>query len=218
MKVYSNTASTLAPKIALFILVLIAPLVPQKDLFAQQRTIYLPVASTAGAVSSSGACSGLNAEERAMMAEFMNSTRQRRPSMRCNSTLSAVARARAQDMADRNYFGHINPDGIGPDYLAERAGYNLPSFYGVTRSSNHIESIAAGGSYPTASAAWNALLTSPTHRVHLLGQPPIDENGNQIPGIEDFFREQSEFGIGYAYTDNTRYRHYWVIISAHPAE
>lgn len=205
MKVYSAITSNRASKIALFILVLIAPLVPHNSLFAQQNTVYLPMVSNAAAASSAAACSGLNAEELAMMAEFLNSSRQQRPKMRCNPTLSAVARARAQDMATRNYFGHVNPDGIGPDYLAESFGYNLPENYGVTRTSNHIESIAAGGSYPTANAAWNALLGSPSHRVHLLGEG-------------SFFQAQSEFGIGYVYTDNTRYRHYWVIISAHPAE
>lgn len=198
-------------RILLLVLVLITPLVPHKNLFAQQRTIYLPTMFTAKADTITGTgtvaagCSRLRAEEIEMAAEFVSAAAQRRSVMNCNPTLSAVARARAQDMANRHYFGHVNPDGIGPDYLAEQAGYNLPDYYGVTRSSNHVESIAAGGIYPTANDAWTVLLTSESHRVHLLGE-------------RDFFREQSEYGVGYAYRKDSRYRHFWVFISANSAE
>lgn len=207
-----NLYSTIAPRrvarsLALLIVVLVAPLLPHQNLFAQQRTVYLPIVSHTVRLASAyiSGCSGLKAEEIEMAAEFVTAPGQRRPVTNCNATLSAVARARAQDMANRGYFGHVNPDGIGPDYLIERAGYNLPEFYGVTRSSNHVESIAAGGIYPTANAAWSALLTSPAHRQHLLA-------------TEDFFSKQTEFGVGYVYVENTRYQHYWVFISAHPAE
>lgn len=199
-------------KIALIFLLSLGILLPAGVVQAQQNRIFMPMVlgpapNNIGAADSAqlASCPRLTSEETDMARKFLDDNGQRRPVMRCNPTLSAVARARAQDMANRRYFGHINPDGIGPDTLAERAGYNLPEWYDVTRSSNHIESIAAGTSYPTAEAAWNALMTSSTHRTHLRGQT-------------SFFAEQSEFGIGYAYASNTRYKSYWVIISAHPSE
>ncbi|HUS82742.1 MAG TPA: CAP domain-containing protein [Dehalococcoidia bacterium] len=44
------------------------------------------------------------------------------PPLTRDPQLSAVARTRAQDMADNNYFGHTPPDGCGTRCLMERAG------------------------------------------------------------------------------------------------
>lgn len=199
-------------KSALILLLLLGTLLPAKAVQAQQNKIFVPMILTGGPSNLNAAdsdrvaaCPGLTPEEIDMALEFFHDSGQRRPVMKCNPTLAAVARARAQDMVDRAYFGHVNPNGYGPDWIAERAGYNLPEWYDITRDSNHIESIAAGGSYPTAEKAWDALMTSPTHRTHLRG-------------LEQFFIEQSEFGIGRAYSPNSRYRTYWVILTAHPAE
>src|SRR4051812_17752181 len=46
-----------------------------------------------------------------------------------NPILARVARERAWDMARRNYFSHVNPDGLGANTLVERAGYVLPANY-----------------------------------------------------------------------------------------
>lgn len=199
-------------KSALVFLFLAGLLIPAKSMHAQQKRIFLPMISTVVLEDLAPAggnrldpCPRLSAEEMAMGRQFLNDSGQQRPTMNCNPTLAAVARARAQDMANRNYFSHINPDGVGPDTLIERAGYNLPDWYGVTIDSNHVESIAAGTSYPTAQAAWTALMGSPSHVPHLRGQT-------------SFYVEQTEFGIGYAYSSNARYRSYWVIITAHPSE
>jgi len=202
-------------KTALLLLLLVLSTILTKPVYAQQRTIYLPmVAGSTADINPSGdnssggnssGCSGLNEDEIEMETELLTDSGQQRPVLNCSPTLSAVARARAEDMAARNYFGHINPDGVGPDFLVEQAGYNLPDFYPITTTSNHVESMAAGTSYPTASAAWNALMGSDSHRKHLLA-------------TEQFFQEQSEYGVGYAYSDSTRYKNYWVFITAHPIE
>lgn len=44
------------------------------------------------------------------------------PPLTRDPQLSAIARARAQDMADNNYFGHTPPDGCDAGCLMERAG------------------------------------------------------------------------------------------------
>ena len=128
---------------------------------------------------------------------------QRRSSLTYNSILARVARQRAYDMGQRNYFGHVNPDGIGPNYLVTQAGFVLPDFYGKGRSSNDIESISAGRRTPEE--VWDSWMNSTGHSTHLLGQ-------------SDFYAEQVEYGVGHAYVPASRYRHYWVIITAKPGE
>ncbi|MCB0211147.1 MAG: CAP domain-containing protein [Anaerolineae bacterium] len=126
---------------------------------------------------------------------------QKRPSLTCNSILAQVAHARAADMAQREYFSHVNPDGHGPNYLVEEAGYILPSFYSDDPAANNIESIAAGRS--TAEATWEQWMASSSHRTHLLG-------------LDSFFAEQIEYGVGYVYDADSPYGHYWVVITAKP--
>lgn len=145
----------------------------------------------------------LNAEERELAARLTGDRGQRRDRARMHADpiLTAVARARAEDMAKRRYFSHVNPDGIGPNWLVRSAGYTLPPSW-AGRSSNFIESIGAG--YATAEAAWEGWMNSHSHRTHLLAS-------------SSFYRDQTNFGIG-SYTDpSSPLRRYWVIITAPPA-
>jgi hypothetical protein len=145
----------------------------------------------------------MTAEERALEALFMGDPNQKRPEMVCNNTLAEVARKRAEDMANRDYLGHTNPDGEGPNYLVESAGYQLPDFYGHGRGDNNIESI--GGGYSSAADLWDAWLHSGSHRTHILGD-------------HKFYAKQTQYGIGYAYNPNSTYQRYWVLITAPPEE
>jgi hypothetical protein len=128
---------------------------------------------------------------------------QRRSSLTSNVILARIARERAYDMGKRNYYDHVNPDGIGPNYLVTHAGYDLPDFYGNLKSSNNIESIAAGSE--TAEDVWNSWMHSTPHRTHILG-------------LNDFYAEQVEYGIGHAFVADSKYQHYWVIITAKPRQ
>ncbi len=116
--------------------------------------------------------------------------------------LTSVARARAADMAKRHYFSHTNPDGNGPNFLARAAGYPLPPSWGRSRGGNFIESISAG--HATAEAAWEAWMRSPMHRTHLLAH-------------SSFYRDQTNFGIGFYSDPASPFRRYWVILTAPPA-
>lgn len=128
---------------------------------------------------------------------------QRRSSLTYNSILSHIARERAYDMAQRNYFAHVNPDGIGANYLVTRAGYVLPDFYGKEVSANNIESIACGNE--TAAATWTQWMHSSGHREHILG-------------LTDFYAAQTDYGVGHAFVPGSRWKHYWVVITAKPGE
>jgi hypothetical protein len=141
----------------------------------------------------------LNSAEQEFANIMMNDPNQQRAFMQCDPILAKVARERAIDMGTRNYFNHVNPDGYGPNYLVQEAGYILPSYYNQSLTGNNIESICGGSS--TASGAWNNMMGSDGHRTHLLGLIP-------------FFSVQTDYGIGYAYIPNSTYGHYWVIITA----
>lgn len=168
--------------------------------------LFLPFVTSAFTVSEAAAptlsrgCDALNDDEQSLGDIIQDSPSQQRDFMACNPVLASVARDRARDMAVRDYFGHTNPDGIGPNTLVRAAGYNLPSFYASSADGNNIESIAAG--YRSAEEAFEGWLNSPGHRVHMLGEM-------------DFYKDQVEFGVGYYYSENSTYKHYWVLLSAY---
>ncbi len=149
------------------------------------------------------AAADMTSDEQQLAARLVGDRGQRRDRSRMHADpiLTAVARARAEDMARRRYFSHVNPDGLGPNYLVRSAGYELPSSWSG-RSGNFIETIGAG--YATADQAWEGWMRSSAHRTHLLAS-------------SSFYRDQTNFGIG-SYSDpSSPYRRYWVIITAPPA-
>jgi uncharacterized protein YkwD len=104
-----------------------------------------------------------------------------------NATLSAVARAHGQDMATRNYFAHITPEGKRPAQRAEEAGYPVygwgDAFVG--------ENIAGGQTTPaTALAGW---MTSEGHCKSILNP------------------KYREIGTGYLASPGSEWKHYWTM-------
>lgn len=145
-------------------------------------------------------CAGLlNPQEEALASLFESARGQRRRQPSCDPTLSAVARARAFDMAERGYFAHVTPEGEGANRIVSRAGYALPDYYGTQESANNIEVIASGEA--TAEEAWQLWMDSSRHKA-------------QVLGTKAFYREQSDYGVGFAEVKGSRYRFYWVLISA----
>lgn len=89
-----------------------------------------------------------------------------------NDTLAQVAEAKAYDMANRDYFGHTDPDGYGINYFINKSGYTLDPNWLQNKSDNFFESIAANN--VSGQAAIEALVidqgqASLGHRNHLLG-------------------------------------------------
>ncbi len=140
--------------------------------------------------------------EEALIADYMvNDPGQKRPSMQLDPILARVARERAADLAARNYFAHTNPDGFAANALVRDAGYVLPAWWGTGATDNFIESIAAGRS--TAAETWADWMASTGHRTHILA-------------IDSFYQNQTSYGVGYAYSAGSTYKHYWVILTAPP--
>ena len=125
-----------------------------------------------------------------------------------NTSLGAAAQRKAEDMARRGYFDHVDPEGYGMNYFIAQAGYELHPLCLQDRSDNFWESIAAGSDSPTESIIQlindgvnSTDLTYGGHRVHLLGM------GDNYANCEDI-------GIGFARNPNSRYRYYCVVLIA----
>ena len=141
-----------------------------------------------------------NTQEQELADLMRNAAGQQRAALNCNPALSMVAQAMAQDMADRDYFDAVSPEGIGPNYLALQAGYALPSYYNQARNANNIAFIAAG--HATAQEMWGASVDKP-----------------QLLATNEFYAQQTDVGIGYVMASKaSTYRHYWVVITAPPAD
>lgn len=127
-----------------------------------------------------------------------------KPVLTVDPILMKAARMRAQDMAENNYFGHVNPQGEGVNWLMHGLGYTLEDRYVNKKSFNSFESIAAG--YATGLACINSLILDkgqdpPAHRQHLLG-------------MTDFWSDLVDVGAALVHNPKSKYKYYFVIIIA----
>lgn len=140
-------------------------------------------------------------QEQAIATYMINNPDQGRPTMIFDPVIESVARAMAKDMAVRNYFGDVNPDGVAANSLLRQAGYQLPASWSTAPTTNNVSSIAAG--YSTPAAAWGAWMNSPPHKTHLLAQ-------------NSFYAAETHYGVGYYYDATSTYQYYWVVVTAPP--
>lgn len=124
--------------------------------------------------------------------------------LRWNDTLAKVAEAKALDMAKRNYFDHINPDGFGINYFIDQSGYKLNADWLKNKKENFFESLASG--YDSGAEAIKSLIIDANdankgHRDHLLG-------------IGDWDASLVDIGIGFVKCDGGKYQSYTCIIIA----
>ncbi|WP_293943372.1 MULTISPECIES: CAP domain-containing protein [unclassified Sphingobacterium] len=128
-----------------------------------------------------------------------------RTKLNWNKQLAEVAEYRAKDMAKRGYFDHVSPEGYGPNYFIEEAGYHLNQSWVKKRNANNFESIAANRA--SATDAIKALIIGKEapgyhHRTHLLG---MDQWNGSLYDI----------GIGYVKCRGAKpYESYLVVIIA----
>lgn len=177
-------------KRSLFLLLfLLAGCVPMPT--AAGDVIFLPVI---GGPPAMFAC-GHNLAAQRMSNIFSQADWQQREQMICHPKLVEAAQDKAVDMATRNYFAHISPDGVNANENVERHGYDLP----YSPQSNNVESLAVG--YPTVETAFAGLLASEKHFPH-------------ITASTDFYREQRCYGVGFAYNGYTEWLFYYVVLSA----
>ena len=129
-----------------------------------------------------------------------------RPALQWNESLIRAAQAKAEDMAARNYFAHVDPEGNGMNVKIDAAGYKLPAQWTEEPKENFFESKGCGTIISTGEAIINLLIidaNTPSlgHRKHLLG-------------IGNFRENCFDVGIGHAHNPNSEYIHYWSILIA----
>jgi len=130
------------------------------------------------------------------------------PPLVWDDRLAASAAKRAADMAKRNYFSHVNPDGIGPNFFVRQEGYALPAYWPSAKSTNNVESISAGYDKGVANIInlindGGAGNSSAGHRIHLLG-------------MNSFFKSHVKIGVGLSHNSASTYKYYFVIHTAPP--
>ncbi len=124
--------------------------------------------------------------------------------LKWNVNLAAAAQRKAQDMADRNYFAHVDPDGYGMNYFIQNAGYQLISDFLRENASNNFESLSAGSETPKKSIIDLIIdegVVGYGHRKHLLA-------------IDDFWKPCYDIGIGWGYNANSTYKTYCCVLIA----
>ncbi len=93
-----------------------------------------------------------------------------------NAELSKAALGHTADMVKRGFYGHTNPDAVGPNGRILDTQYDLNGLYGSSTSSNLSENIGVGSGnrFNTAQDVHDTFmidagLVSPKHRLIMLG-------------------------------------------------
>lgn len=127
-----------------------------------------------------------------------------KPALVVDSILMKAARIKATDMAEKNYFDHINKEGEGINWLISSLGYTLADIYTRKKYFNSFESIAAG--YASGITNINTLILDkgqdpPGHRQHLLG-------------LTTAWSDCTDIGVAIVHNPKSKYKYYCVIIIA----
>jgi uncharacterized protein YkwD len=125
-----------------------------------------------------------------------------RPALKWDAILAKVAEEKALDMANRDYFGHVTPEGLGINIQIHEAGYTLPKDWRKEKDQNFFESISAGTN--TGEEAIRNLIVDK--------DLPAASHRKQLLGLTDFYSQCTDIGIGFARNPKSQYRTYMSII------
>ncbi len=98
------------------------------------------------------------------------------PALAWNERLAAIARAHSRDMARRDYFDHVSPDGLHPRDRVKGAGLDYREIAENIASNRNVDRPAR-----TAVEGW---MDSPGHRANILN-PRVAETGMGVAADED---------------------------------
>lgn len=131
---------------------------------------------------------------------------EKRDNLIWNDILAKAAYEKAKDMAERNYFDHVDLDGYGMNYMINEAGFELADYLLSSKTDNSFESIAAGTNRNSGKIMVQQLIidkgvSSLGHRKHLLG-------------MTDFWAKSPYCGIGFYKKEGSRYRYYMCVLIA----
>ncbi|KCZ73512.1 hypothetical protein ANME2D_00580 [Candidatus Methanoperedens nitroreducens] len=128
--------------------------------------------------------------------ELINEKRQQNglSTLEYDPDIANIARNNSQDMADNDYFDHINPDGENPTDRGIKSGYRCFKYYGSYYTYGLAENLYKGYLYSSiiyykdftsynwntpeeiAQSAVNGWMDSPGHRKNIL-KPTYDREG-----------------------------------------
>jgi uncharacterized protein YkwD len=111
------------------------------------------------------------------------------PALTLDARLHCAARKHSQDMGERNFYDHVNPEGEGPDDRINDAGYTGWASVG--------ENIAAGS--PDPAEIFNGWMASDAHCANIMNL------------------QYKHFGIGF-YEGPGDFRYYWTQTFGAPFE
>ncbi len=134
------------------------------------------------------------------------STVEKRENLIWSDELAKAAYDKAKDMAERNYFAHVDPDGYGMNYKIDEAGFDLADYLMQSKKANNFESIAAGTNHNTGKIMIQQLIIdkgipSLGHRKHLLG-------------MTSFWADAEYCGIGFYKKPSSTYTYYICVLIA----
>lgn len=121
-----------------------------------------------------------------------------------NDTLAKEAERKAQEMATKDYFAHVDKKGYGMNYYVNKAGYRLPDFWLENKKNNQIESLGANSEGPSGFIK------------QLIKDEGVPDNGHRrhLLSIDEFYKSNTNIGIGIAYNPKSTYKYYCCILIA----
>ena len=136
---------------------------------------------------------GLNKQSIKLAQLIIESINQQRKALFCNKKLAQVALIKAKMMAKANDINH-RVEFTTPNQLLRKHDIKLPDNYPLF--DNQVESIM--GAVKSAKKSFDLFLTSPDHKIHLLGE-------------QDFLLKQNQIGVGFFQDDSSEYVYHWVV-------
>lgn len=136
---------------------------------------------------------GLNQQAINLAQLIIESNNQKRTELHCSEKLAQVALIKAKMMAKANDINH-RIEYITPNQLLRQHGINLPNNYPMF--DNQVESVM--GAVATAQESYDIFMTSPDHKIHLLGE-------------KDFLLKQNQIGVGFFKDKSSEHVYHWVV-------
>ena len=130
----------------------------------------------------------MNPEKYHKILDYKKNLKVTRTRLAWNDTLAEVAEHKAFDMAQHNYFDHVDRKGYGINYYIEKAGYRMDDMWTKNPKNNFFESLCGGdetGEQVIIDLITDKDVESLKHRKHLLG-------------VGEWYSTLKDIGIGFA--------------------
>jgi hypothetical protein len=118
---------------------------------------------------------------------------QQRSQLKIDPLLCQLARQRASDMASKQYFGAVSPEGVNGNGLLERGGWKLPANYALNENSV-MALYWSNGFVITPQAALQTLLEDPSPKAVLFAPPNLNPHPPEVQLVHPKIVTPKPFG------------------------